>query len=401
MPDFSYVALAGGKRSTGVVSAASEREALAQLDSRGMMALRLEALKTAPPGQGKSVNARVLAAFFSQLADLLQAGVPLLRSLELLERQTSNQALQFVLKEVRTSVADGTGLAQAMGKHPKVFGELAVSMVLAGQEGGFLEDVLRRIADFTEHQEDMKAKVIGAMAYPAVLAGLGTVILLVLILFFVPKFEQVFDRLKEKGQMPALTTGLLWVSNTLSNPLVFIPLGLVIFLGFGAFQAWSSSPKGRYQLDALRLKVPGAGRIYLSLALARFTRILGTMLSNGIPILQALRIAKDSTGNRVLAEAIEQSAENVKGGDSLATPLINCRFFPRDIVEMVSVGEESNQLEKVLVDVADGLEKRTSRELELFVRLLEPLMLVVMAGLVLLVVAGLLLPIFRMSSVIE
>ena len=401
MADFSYVAMSGGKRSTGVLSASSERDALAQLDSRGMMALKLEALKTVPAGQGKSVNPRVLAAFFSQLADLLQAGVPLLRSLELLERQTSNPALSFVLKDVRATVSDGTGLAQSMGKHPKVFGELAVSMVLAGQEGGFLEDVLRRIADFTEQQEDLKAKVIGALAYPAVLAGLGTVILLVLILFFVPKFEQVFDRLKEKGEMPALTTGLLWVSNTLSNPLIFVPLVGVIFLGFGAFTAWASSPRGRYQIDSLRLKIPGAGRIYLSLALARFTRILGTMLANGIPILQALRIAKDSTGNKVLAEAIEQSAENVKGGDSLATPLIQCKYFPRDIVEMVAVGEESNQLEKVLVDVANGLEKRTSRELELFVRLLEPLMLVVMAGLVLLVVAGLLLPIFRMSSVIE
>ena len=401
MADFSYVAMSGGKRSTGVLSASSERDALAQLDSRGMMALKLEALKTVPAGQGKSVNPRVLAAFFSQLADLLQAGVPLLRSLELLERQTSNPALSFVLKDVRATVSDGTGLAQSMGKHPKEFGELAVSMVLAGQEGGFLEDVLRRIADFTEQQEDLKAKVIGALAYPAVLAGLGTVILLVLILFFVPKFEQVFDRLKEKGQMPALTTGLLWVSNTLSNPLIFVPLVGVIFLGFGAFTAWASSPRGRYQIDSLRLKIPGAGRIYLSLALARFTRILGTMLANGIPILQALRIAKDSTGNKVLAEAIEQSAENVKGGDSLATPLIQCKYFPRDIVEMVAVGEESNQLEKVLVDVANGLEKRTSRELELFVRLLEPLMLVVMAGLVLLVVAGLLLPIFRMSSVIE
>jgi type II secretory pathway component PulF len=130
-------------------------------------------LKTVPAGQGKSVNPRVLAAFFSQLADLLQAGVPLLRSLELLERQTSNPALSFVLKDVRATVSDGTGLAQSMGKHPKVFGELAVSMVLAGQEGGFLEDVLRRIADFTEQQEDLKAKVIGALAYPAVLAGLG------------------------------------------------------------------------------------------------------------------------------------------------------------------------------------------------------------------------------------
>jgi general secretion pathway protein F/type IV pilus assembly protein PilC len=176
---------------------------------------------------------------------------------------------------------------------------------------------------------------------------------------------------------------------------------LILFFGFSAFFAWAASDKGRYQLDRFRLAIPGAGRIFLSLALARFTRILGTMLTNGIPLLQALRIAKDSTGNRVLAEAIEKSAENVKGGDSLAAPFIACAFFPRDVVEIVAIGEESNQLEKVLVDVANNLEKRTARELDLFVRLLEPLMLMVMAGMVLLVVVGLLLPIFRMSSVIE
>jgi general secretion pathway protein F/type IV pilus assembly protein PilC len=274
-------------------------------------------------------------------------------------------------------------------------------MVMAGQEGGFLEDVLRRIADFTEHQEDMKSKVVGAMAYPMVLGGLGGVILIVLLVFFVPKFETIFDRLKEKGQMPGLTTALLAVSNTLINPFFFVPFLLILFFGVSGFLTWAASEKGRYQLDRFRLAIPGAGRIFLSLALARFTRILGTMLSNGIPLLQALRIAKDSTGNRVLAEAIEKSAENVKGGDSLAKPFVECQYFPRDIVEIVSIGEESNQLEKVLVDVANNLEKRTSRELDLFVRLLEPLMLMVMAGMVLLVVVGLLLPIFRMSSVIE
>jgi general secretion pathway protein F len=400
VPDFSYTALAGTQRQTGVLTAASEREALAQLDAKGLLPLKIEQKKS--PAEGSSrIKARMLASFYGQLADLLQSGVPLLRSMEILERQASNPALNSVLKDVRGKVAEGTGLSQAMGQHPKVFSELAVSMVLAGQEGGFLEDVLRRIADFTEHQEDMKSKVVGAMAYPAVLGGLGSVILVVLLVFFVPKFETIFDRLKEKGQMPGLTTALLYVSNTLINPLFFVPFLLVVFFGFSTLFTWAATEKGRYQLDRLRLKIPGAGRIFLSLALARFTRILGTMLSNGIPLLQALRIAKDSTGNRVLAEAIAQSAENVKGGDSLAAPFIACEYFPRDIVEIVSIGEESNQLEKVLVDVANNLEKRTSRELDLFVRLLEPLMLMVMAGMVLLVVVGLLLPIFRMSSVIE
>lgn len=400
MPDFSYTALSGAQRQSGVLTANSEREALAQLDARGLLPLKIEQKKSATDG-GVRIKARTLASFYGQLADLLQSGVPLLRSMEILERQASNPALNAVLKDVRGKVAEGTGLSQAMGAHPKVFSELAVSMVLAGQEGGFLEDVLRRIADFTEHQEDMKSKVVGAMAYPMVLGGLGGVILIVLLVFFVPKFETIFDRLKEKGQMPALTTGLLAVSNTMINPFFFVPFLLFLFIGVSAFLGWAASEKGRFQLDKFRLAIPGAGRIFLSLALARFTRILGTMLSNGIPLLQALRIAKDSTGNRVLADAIEKSAENVKGGDSLAKPFVECSYFPRDIVEIVSIGEESNQLEKVLVDVANNLEKRTSRELDLFVRLLEPLMLMVMAGMVLLVVVGLLLPIFRMSSVIE
>ena len=148
----------------------------------------------------------------------------------------------------------------------------------------------------------------------------------------------------------------------------------------------------------MKLRIPGAGRIFLSLSISRFTRILGTMLHNGIPILQSLRIAKDSTGNKVLSAAIDEAAENVKAGEKLAEPLGACKFFPRDVIEIISIGEESNNLEKVLIDIADGLEKRTSRELDLFVRLLEPMMLLVMAVLVLTIVSGLLLPIFKMSA---
>jgi general secretion pathway protein F len=170
--------------------------------------------------------------------------------------------------------------------------------------------------------------------------------------------------------------------------------------GFIAFRRWAGTPSGRMRLDRIRLKIPLAGAIYLQLALSRFTRILGTLLHNGIPILQALRIAKDSTGNKVLSEAIESSAENIKSGDKLATPLANSKFFPRDVVEMISVGEESNSLETVLVDISISLEKRTTRQLDLFVRLLEPLMLLVMAAVTLFVVAGLLLPVFKMSSAV-
>jgi general secretion pathway protein F/type IV pilus assembly protein PilC len=272
-------------------------------------------------------------------------------------------------------------------------------MVRAGQEGGFLEDVLRRIADFTEHQEDLKAKVIGAMAYPVFLAVVGFIILNALVMFVVPRFEPIFVKMQETGDLPALTQFLIAISHFMQGNWWWV-IGTVGG-AFFAFRAWARTPKGRLILDNFRLRIPGAGKIFLSFALSRFTRILGTLLHNGIPIIQALRIAKDSTGNHVLSQAIEQSADNVTAGDSLATPLAACKYLPRDVVEMVAVGEESNTLETVLINIADGLDKRTSRQLDLFVRLLEPVMLLVMAAMTLVVVAGLLLPVFKMGSTVQ
>ena len=218
-----------------------------------------------------------------------------------------------------------------------------------------------------------------------------------LVLFFVPRFEVIFEKLDEKGELPWLTEVLMALSHCMWNWgwLVIIVAVPIVW----AIWRWTKTPNGRLIVDGWRLRAPGMGNIYLSLALSRFTRILGTLLHNGIPILLSLRIAKDSTGNRVLALAIDKAAENIKGGDKLAAPLAACKQFPRDVVEMIAVGEESNNLDKVLVDVAISLEKRTTRRLELFVRLLEPIMLLVMALITLLVVAGLLMPVFKMASV--
>jgi len=402
MPDFTYEAIAKtGSKSTGTVTANSEREAAMQLDARGLFPVRIVMAKAqaSSRGFGKKVKGRHLATFYSQLADLLHSGVPLLRSLDILERQSTHPTMQSVLREVRGKVADGTGLAQAMAQHPKVFNELAVSMVRAGQEGGFLEDVLKRIAVFVEHQEDLKAKVIGALAYPVFLAVAGFLVLNILVIFFVPKFKPIFSKLEEKGELPALTTYLMGFSNFIRTPMgwltVLVIAGVVIL-----FVRWTRGA-GRTWADRNKIRLPLFGKIFLNLSLARFTRILGTMLHNGIPILRALGIAKDSTGNRVLSLAIEKSAENVTAGQKLADPLRKCGYFPNDVVEMIAVAEEANSLEKVLIDVSDGLEKRTARQLELMVKLLEPIMLLVMAGVTLLVVAGLLLPVFKMGSAVS
>ena len=401
MPDFAYLALARtGKRSEGTISAASDRDAASKLDAQGLFPLKVSPIKAASAKRfGGKVGGRVMAGFYSQLADLLRSGVPLLRSLDLLERQNSNKTLSEAVREVRAKVADGSPIYEAMKAYPRVFDELSVSMVRAGQEGGFLEDVLKRIADFTEKQEDLKSKVVGAMAYPAFLAVVGSIILLALIVFFVPQFEPIFAKLKEKGELPSLTVALLGTSDFLIRYGVFL-LGFLVF-GIVMFRRWLKTDAGRLKADRFRLKIPVAGQLFLSFSLSRFTRILGTLLKNGIPMLDSLRIAKDSTGNKVLSEAIEKSAENVTAGNKLAQPLAECAYFPRDVVEMIAIAEESNSLENVLVDISESLEKKTGRQLELFVRLLEPVMLLVMAVITLLVVAGLLLPVFKMSSTVK
>ncbi|HEY3789386.1 MAG TPA: type II secretion system F family protein, partial [Urbifossiella sp.] len=278
MPDFTYEAMARtGAKSTGTIAANSEREAAMALDAKGLYPLTIAMSRNQASGGGtrlfaKRVTGRHLAAFYSQLADLLHTGVPLLRSLELLERQSSNPTLQSVLREIRGKVADGTAIAQAMAAYPRVFNELAVSMVRAGQEGGFLEDVLKRIAAFVEHQEDMKAKVIGSLAYPVFLGIAGFLVLNILVIFFVPKFEKIFEKLKEKDELPALTMYLMDFSAFLRSPPGWIT-GAAIAGALIYFVRWTRGA-GRLWADRRRIRLPLFGAIFLQLALTRFTRIL-------------------------------------------------------------------------------------------------------------------------------
>lgn len=401
MPDYSYEALAKtGLKQTGTLSAGSEREAITMLDARGLFPIKITSAGNPSTSGGfgffSGVSKREIATVYAQMADLLHAGVPLLRSLEILEKQGTNKRLSAIMRDVRLKVADGTNLAQAMAAHPKVFDELAVSMVRAGQEGGFLEDVLKRIATFVEHQEDLKAKVVGALAYPVFLAVAGTLVLNILVIFFVPMFEPIFEKLAAKGELPVLTTYLIGFSHFQQSWLgAFSLVGAIV--GFIAFVRWTRG-SGRRIADAARLKIPLFGKIFLGLALSRFTRILGTMLHNGIPLLKSLTIAKDSTGNRVLAEAVEKSADSVMQGQKLADPLRRSPHFPSDVVEMIAVGEEANNLEEVLLNISNTLEQRTYAKLELFVRLLEPVMLLCMAVVILFIMIALLLPVFKSSG---
>jgi general secretion pathway protein F/type IV pilus assembly protein PilC len=283
-----------------------------------------------------------------------------------------------------------------MQSHPRAFGEMAISMVRAGGEGGFLEDALSRVAMFTEQQQDLKGRTTGALAYPVFLGVVGVAVVTGLIVFFVPQFEGLFERLRARGELPALTEGLLALSHAIGS---WGWLLAIILIGAGIFlKNKLQTDAGRIWSDRVKLKIPIIGNIFQNLAVARFCPVLGTLLHNGVPILRSLEISSWAAGNKVLAGAITAAAENISAGQSLAKPLQASGYFPTEVVEMIAVAEESNTLETVLTNVADSLEKRTFRRLELFVRLLEPMMLLLLASVVLCVVIALLMPVLKMST---
>jgi general secretion pathway protein F/type IV pilus assembly protein PilC len=410
MPDFQYIARElSGRQVTGVLSATGEADALAHLAGRGLFPLRVglaDEAKAQARQSGRRVSPRHLSAFYSQLADLLKSGVPLLRSLELLHRQTSVPALKAVLDDVRAQVADGSRLAEAMRRHPKAFNDLSISMVRAGEEGGFMEDVLKRIAAFTEQQQELKSRVTGAMVYPLFLLGMGGAVVFGMVGFFVPKFQPIFEQMSARGNLPWATTTLISASDVIGGKTGLVAAAVLAAAAYAAHRYVTTTEEGRYLWDRFRLsgvtvggKTIGLGPIVRSLAVARFCRILGTLLQNGVPILQSLRISKDATGNLVLSRAIGEAADSISTGRSLAKPLAACGQFPEDVVEMIAVGEEANNLESVLIDIADNMERHTNRQLELFVRMLEPVLLTVIAGIVLFLVIALMLPILQSSGI--
>jgi general secretion pathway protein F/type IV pilus assembly protein PilC len=275
---------------------------------------------------------------------------------------------------------------------------MAINMVRAGQEGGFLEDALERVASFTELQEELKGRTMSAIAYPVILGIVGTSVVTGLLVFFVPKFAVMFERLRQRGELPWVTDALLNFSTFLQNYGIFIvaAIGVVFLFAYMRLQ----TEEGRVASDRLKLKIPLAGTIFQAFAVARFCRVLGTLLKNGVPILKALEISRDASGNRIISKAVAAAADNISSGQTLAQPLAASGHFPKMVVEMIAVAEESNSLDKVLVDLADGLERRTSRQLDLLVKLLEPAMLVCLAAVILVVVIALLVPIVKMSAAV-
>ncbi|QDV58769.1 type II secretion system F family protein [Rosistilla oblonga] len=401
MAEFAYTARSmDGQRVTGTLTAASEREVSAQLAGKNLFPVDVKEVKEQSAmqllGSSGRVNGQTMAIFYAQLGSLLRSGVPMIRSLTLLSEQASNNTLKEVLQDIKTRVEDGEPLGEALARYPRVFSSMGINMVRAGMEGGFLEDALDRVGEFTELQEDLKGRTASALAYPIFLSVVGTVVVTILLVFFVPKFGELFARLEAKGQLPLATTTLLAFSELLQSYGLFLLAGLIAGGFFLKMQL--ATEAGQMWADRVKIKLPIVGGILLSLAVARFCRVLGTLLTNGVPILRSLEISRAAAGNRVLGIAVADAAESVQSGETLSSPLASSGHFPATVTEMIRVAEESNTLDNVLIQIADGLEKRTFRRLDLFVRLLEPVMLLVLAGVVLFVVMALLLPVIKSSS---
>lgn len=397
MATFSYKARnMAGEVVEGTLVADTTAGAARVLAERSLLPVQLEQVQAAQKslltGRTRRVKLAKVGMMYEQLADLLRAGVPLLRALSVLSAQSASPALTQVLREVHEDVAGGDSLADAMQKHPYAFPELHASMVRAGEKGGFLEDVLTRLAEFVARQDALRNKFIGAMIYPCVLLFGAIAAVVFIMTFVVPGIREVLE-----GQDLPLPSRIVFsLSDMLQHHYVTI-LGIVV----GAvivIVGYFHTSAGRATKAQLQLRAPALGKIYTMVSLCRFCRVFGTLLANGIPILQSLRIAKDSTGNPILAEAVEKAAENVRHGEPLAAPLAASKVFPPVIVDMIAVAEESNTLDKVLVEIADTQEERTARQIDFVVRLLEPAMLIVMGAAIGFIAIALLLPILLMAT---
>jgi general secretion pathway protein F/type IV pilus assembly protein PilC len=397
MPTFSYKAVnQTGDRVEGTLVADNQHAALGQLNDQALFPVEVveggQAGRATMSGGRRRVKGRHLATFYGQLADLLKAGVPVLRALDVLSKQSNNAVLSEVVREIREDVAGGVALADAMTKHPHVFNELHIAMVTAGEHGGFLEDVLARVAHFTERADELKNKLIGSMIYPAILMFIGTALITALMTMVVPKLRPFL----EADDNNLLTRFVFYSTDLLQDFGLWILA--VIFGSVILCTYYVQSDAGRQRLDYLKLKLPVLGPTLVMISLCRFCRILGTMLNSGVPILSALKISRASAGNEIIAAEIDKAADSVQHGGTISEPLAASEFFPIDVVDMIAVAEEANNLESVLVQVAETNEIRTARMIDMGVRLVEPLLLVMMAGIIAVIAIALLVPILTMSS---
>ncbi|MBV9009727.1 MAG: type II secretion system F family protein, partial [Verrucomicrobia bacterium] len=408
MPRFQYVALDNrGQESTGLVEAGSANEAIGHLRQAGYFPTGVyeegkapagkdrkakRAKQTAAPAasvplhkrninitlfQRRTVKTKTLMIFTRQLATLIDSGLPLLRSLNVLSKQERDPVLKRTVDALAESVQGGNTFSDSLAQHPRIFNELYISMVKAGELGGVLEVVLTRLAEFQEKAQKVKGKVLSAMIYPAIVMFMAVGILSFLLVFIVPRFESIFHDMLGDRPLPLITQFVIAVSRFMQDHYGIIFGGLAaIFIGI---KLLGRTKRGRVFIDSFKLRTPLFGDLIRKTAISRFSRTLGTLVTSGVSILQALNITRDTAGNVVIANAIEQVHDRVKEGESIVQPLETSRAFPPMVVSMIDVGEETGQLPEMLLKIADVYDDEVDNSVAALTAALEPIMIIFLA----------------------
>jgi len=417
MPRFTYIALdSRGQESTGLVEALSTNDAIGQLRQAGYFPTNVyeegqggvaqkkasraaKASAAAAPGakkkgivlfQKKTVKAKILMVFTRQLATLIDAGLPLLRGLNVLEKQERDAVLKSTINQLADSVQGGSTFSESLGQHPKIFNKLFVNMVKAGELGGVLELVLGRLAEFQEKAQKVKNKVKSAMIYPVIVLSLAMIIMAFLMVFIVPKFQSIFHDMLGDKPLPAITEFVISISNFMQNHWLLL-LGGIFALIFG-FKSFARTSGGRAVIDRLALRAPLFGNLTRKSSISRFARTLGTLVTSGVPILQALNITRETADNTVIANAITQVHDSVKEGESIVQPLEASGAFPPMVISMIDVGEETGQLPEMLLKIAEVYDDEVDTAVAGLTSMLEPIMIVMLAVIVGTIVIALFMP---------
>ncbi len=409
MPLFQYRALqSDGTIAEGRLEANGRLEAFRQLEGRGLKPVGLSEENQSRPElvtgfrlprwKRKKIAFGEREAFIRLLASLLSAGVPLSRALSILCREAASPAARQKWKEIHGLVIDGASLADAMAQSPETFPSVDVAMTRAGETGGFLDVVLDQIAAFQEREKEMRSRVLAALIYPSVLMTMAVVVLIFLLTFFIPRFQSVFEGFG--GTLPLMTRIVMGVSRLATQYRIYTILGILILMVL--IRNWLKTDKGKREWEQLVLRMPILGTLTARFAMARFCRMLGTLIGAGVPLINALTVSRSSIGNRILYEAVTRAMERVRQGDGLAVSLSDCpALFPGSVLEMISVGEEAGRLDQELVRLAAVTESELDRRLRAAVSLVEPVMLFVMAAFVGTVIASVILPIYTIQDYIR
>ncbi len=421
MANFQYIALdAKGEQTTGSVQAGSESDAIQQLRSQGLYPTqvveegkgslttgktkaRQRGKKRVKSASGGKIKPKILMIFTRQLATLIDSGLPLLRGLTVLGKQEPNPVLRNTVNALADSVQSGATFSESLSQHPRIFNKLFINMVKAGELGGVLEVVLTRLAEYMEKANKLKNKIVSAMVYPIIVLFIAVAILVFLMLFIVPKFKEMFA--EQGGELPLISRIVFGASENMLARSFILPNVVWIFLVLGGLSVlikiWGNTSGGRAMIDAFKLRIPVFGDLTRKSAISRFSRTLGTLVTSGVPILQALTITRDTAGNVVVSNAIDKVHESVKEGESIVAPLQASKIFPAMVISMVDVGEETGQLPEMLLKIADVYDDEVDNAVTALTSVLEPIMIVFLALVVGTIVFALFLPLINMIKNVD